>query len=107
MKWFKKGTSYCSIMYVVWPKDADARCKYIIQRVMEGKGIAWYLWQWNDAAGAYAQVPNVPERSGFDRLFHAQERADWLERKDARAGAKPAPSPVDAALAAFEAQQQA
>jgi len=105
MKWFKKGTHYFSVTCVVWLKDADARCKYIIQRAIEGKGFAWNLRRWSDTAGAYVLVPNAPERSGFARLFHAQERADWLERKDARAGAKPAPTPVDAALAAFEAQQ--
>jgi len=56
------------------------------------------LYQWNDTIGEYVLFPEL-----MTRLRHAQEKADWLERKDARAGVKPDhSSPIEAAAEEFE-----
>ena len=105
MKWQKRGALYFSITCIAWPKDAPPRSKYIVQKVVAGKGFCWKLWRWNEDEGQYIAVGNSGDVYSFNRLYHAQERADWLERQAGRAGVKSDPTPVDAAAAAFEAQQ--
>jgi len=93
------GAAYYSASCIVWRQDKAPLCKYIIRKVPHGKGLRWQLWQWNDNEGKFALVP-VP----MLRLRHAQEKADWMERRDARAGAKPDhSSPIEAAAAEFAA----
>jgi len=101
MNWTKSrgtpaGHAYFSASCVVWRQEAPL-CKYIIQRVLKGKSIRWLLWQWSDAEDAFIQDDQV-----MLRLRDAQERADWWERRDARAGIRPDySSPIEAAAAAF------
>jgi len=102
------GAVYYSTSCIVWRQNmappsgrgsSAALCKYIILRVLKGKEARWQLWQWNDAEGRYIPLPD-------DALLlrYAQERADWLERKDQRAGVKPDhSSPIEAAAAEFAA----
>jgi len=93
------GAVYYSTSCIVWRQNMAPLCKYIIRRVLKGKAIQWQLWQWNDADGRYIPLPD-------DALLlrYAQERADWLERKDLRAGVKPDhSSPIEAAAAEFAA----
>jgi len=91
------GAVYYSTSCIVWRQNMAPLCKYIILRVLKGKEARWQLWQWNDAEGRYIPLPD-------DALLlrYAQERADWLERKDQRAGVKPDhSSPIEAAAAEF------
>jgi len=91
------GAVYYSTSCIVWRQDKAPLCKYIVQRVLRGKAVHWQLWQWNDANGTY-----IPIHELLACLRHAQEKADWLERKDLRAGVKPDhSSPIEAAAAAF------
>jgi hypothetical protein len=108
MTWTKgPGTSgsagnIYSASCIVWRKDAPPLCRYVIQRVAQGKGFRWMLYQWNTEVGCYDLAPNTAQEPAFARLFHAKERADWLARKDARAGVKVDHStPIEAAAAAF------
>ena len=101
MRWMKQGAMYFSTSSIAWPKNAPAMCRYIIQKAPNGH---WLLWQWNEAAGTYAQARAADGGGVFLRLYYAQERADWLERKDLRTGVKADLSPVDAAQAVFESQ---
>jgi len=79
-------------------------CKYIILRVSHGKGFRWMLYQWQAESERYELVSRMEQEPFFARLYHAQDKANWLERKNARAGAKPDhSSPIEAAAAAFAA----
>lgn len=96
------GDTYYSAASIVWRKDAPPLCKYIIQRVANGKGYRWLLYQWLTEAGRYELVPNTEKEPCFTRLYHAKERADWITRKDLRAGMKSDHStPIEAAAEAF------
>ena len=106
MTW-KKGLSpvepgeaaYYSTSCIVWRKEKAPLCKYIIARVLKGKSVRWQLWQWNETEGVYTPFTEL-----MNRLRHAQEKADWLERKNERAGVKPDhSSPIEAAAAEFAA----
>lgn len=101
MKWFKLGAMYFSVLYLVWPKDAPPMCKYVIEKT---GGTTWYLYQWDAGTGRFALIRSEADRAEFKRLYHAQERAEWLERRGKRAGAKADPTPVEAAQAAYETQ---
>ena len=93
------GHAYFSTSCIVWRQDKAPLCKYIIQRVLHGKGFRWLLWQWNDAEGVYIQDDQV-----MIRLRDTQERAGWWERRDARAGIRrDHSSPIEAAAAEFAA----
>ena len=97
------GAVYYSISCIVWCRDKVPLCKYIIRRILVGKTVRWQLWQWADAEGRYILNPEP-----MARLRHAQEKADWLERKDARAGVRPdQSSPIEAAAAEFAASMEA
>ena len=97
------GAVYYSTSCIVWRRDKAPLCKYIIRRIIFGKGSRWMLWQWADAEGRYILIPEP-----MARLRHAQEKADWLERKDARAGVRPdQSSPIEAATAEFAASMEA
>ena len=97
------GADYYSAECIVWHRDKAPLCKYIIRRIIFGKGSRWMLYQWQPDSERYAPVPYVEQESSFARLYHAQDRAAWLERKDARAGVKPDhSSPIEAAAMEFE-----
>jgi len=98
------GAAYYSASCIVWRKDKAPLCKYIIRRIICGKGSRWMLYQWQADSERYVPVPYVEQEPSFARLYHAQEKAAWLERKDARAGVKPDhSSPIEAAAAEFAA----
>jgi len=95
------GDVYYSAANIVWRKDAPPLCRYIIQRVIHGKGFRWMLYQWGEA-GQYVLAPCAEQEPTFARLYHAKERADWLTRRDTRAGVKLDHStPIEAAAEAF------
>ena len=97
------GADYYSTSCIVWRQDKAPLCKYIIRRVLDGKTVRWQLWQWADTEGRYILIPEP-----MARLRHAQEKADWLERKDSRAGVRPdQSSPIEAAAAEFAASMEA
>ena len=88
---------------IVWRRDKAPLCKYLIRKVPHGKGLRWQLWQWDDTTDKFALIPEP-----MARLRHAQEKAAWLERKDARAGVRPdQSSPIEAAAAEFAASMEA
>jgi len=96
------GAAYYSASCIVWRRDKAHLCKYIIRRIIHGKGSRWMLYQWQADAEQYAPVSCAEQEPFFARLFHAQEKAAWLERKDQRAGVRPDhSSPIEAAAAEF------
>jgi len=98
------GADYYSAECIVWRRDKAPLCKYIIRRIIFGKGSRWMLYQWDAGSERYALVPYVEQEPSFARLYHAQDRAAWLERKDARAGVKPGhSSPIEAVATEFAA----
>ena len=98
------GSAYYSASCIVWRQDNAPICRYIIRRVVFGKGYRWMLYQWQADSAKYTPVPCEEQQPYFARLFHAQSKAVWLEQKNARAGLKPDhSSPIEAAAAEFAA----